>query len=54
MGRDVAEEPENPPAPQKRRRSWYAVADVVLRRLALVAFIVIALVAAIIAAVSQH
>ncbi|MEO6310093.1 MAG: hypothetical protein ABIO33_05365 [Leifsonia sp.] len=38
------------PAPTKRRRSRYAVADVLLRRLALGGFVVIAIVAAIITA----
>lgn len=40
------------PAPQKRRRSRYAVADVLLRRLALGGFVLIALIAGIIAAVN--
>jgi len=40
------------PAPKKRRRSRYAIADVWLRRLALGGFVVIAIVAAIITAVS--
>jgi hypothetical protein len=45
-------EPGPPHQPPKRRRKpWYAVADVLLRRLALAAFVLIALVAAIIAAV---
>ncbi|MGO4105886.1 hypothetical protein AB4Y63_18255 [Leifsonia sp. YAF41] len=40
------------PAPKKRRRSRYALADVLLRRLALGGFVVIAIVAAIITAVN--
>jgi hypothetical protein len=42
------------PQPQKRRRSRYAVADVLLRRLALGGFVLVAIVAAIITAVSGH
>jgi hypothetical protein len=34
----------------RRKRTWYSVADVLLRRLALAAFVVIALVATIVAA----
>ncbi|GAA3889233.1 hypothetical protein GCM10022381_33810 [Leifsonia kafniensis] len=45
-------QPDTQPAPQKRRRTRYAVADVWLRRLALGGFIVIAIVAAIITAVN--
>ncbi|WP_158603958.1 hypothetical protein [Cryobacterium tepidiphilum] len=41
---------EEDPKP-RRKRTWYSVADVLLRRLALAAFVVIALVATIIAAI---
>ena len=50
---DPAGEPGAPQAASvkpRRKRTWYSVADVLLRRLALAAFVVIALVAAIIAA----
>lgn len=40
---------EEDPKP-RRKRSWYSVADVLLRRVALAAFVVIALVAAIVTA----
>lgn len=49
----VAHRTANPAASAKprRKRTWYSIADVLLRRLALAAFIVIALVATIVAAV---
>lgn len=58
IGQAVEETPERTPdpaepepqAPPRRKRTWYSLADVLLRRLALAAFVVIALVAAIVAA----
>jgi len=61
IGQAVEETPERTPdpapepspdagPPHKRKRTWYSVADVLLRRVALAAFVVIALVATIVAA----
>jgi hypothetical protein len=51
--RDTAVEPsaeQKAPAKPRRKRTWYSVADVLLRRIALAAFVIIALVATIVAA----
>lgn len=65
IGQAVEETPEHRPdpadpaeqagrKPPRRKRTWYSLADVLLRRFALAAFVVIALIATIVAALGRH
>jgi len=49
-GADAASAPKAASVKPRRKRSWYSLADVLLRRIALAAFVIIALIATIVAA----